>query len=96
LNAVYRPIALDEAAEAKAWHRQFDKGDDFLDDLDRAIQLALEFPEIGRRANKRGTRRVLLSRFPYALFYRVRGDTMEILAVYHTSRDPKKLRGRLR
>ena len=29
-----------------------------------------------------------LSRFPYAIYYRVLADRIRVLAVYHTARDP--------
>jgi plasmid stabilization system protein ParE len=29
-----------------------------------------------------------LNRFPYAVYYRVLADSIRVLAVYHTSRDP--------
>jgi toxin ParE1/3/4 len=34
-------------------------------------------------------RRVLLKRFPYAVFYHVDDNQITIIAVYHTSRDPR-------
>ncbi len=36
-------------------------------------------------------RRVRLKRFPYALFYRVTGDTVAVIACLHHRRDPKRL-----
>jgi plasmid stabilization system protein ParE len=35
-----------------------------------------------------GVRRIVLARFPYSLFYRVRPEAIEILAVFHHRRDP--------
>jgi plasmid stabilization system protein ParE len=35
-----------------------------------------------------GIREGLLTRFPYAVYYRVLADRIRVLAVYHTSRDP--------
>jgi toxin ParE1/3/4 len=40
-------------------------------------------------------RRVLLRRFPYALFYEVHGSDIVVLACLHTARDPKIWRERL-
>ena len=94
---MFRPIALEEAIEAKAWYRaQAGLGDVFADDLEHALDLVIEYPGIGLTVSSRGARRVLLRRFPYALFYVIRRDALVVLAVFHVSRDPKRLRGRLK
>lgn len=36
-----------------------------------------------------GLRRAVLLDFPYSLFYRVKPDMREILAVFHHRRDPR-------
>ena len=40
-------------------------------------------------------RRSLVERFPYGFFYRVVGDDIEVIAVYHHSRDPVGWRSRV-
>jgi toxin ParE1/3/4 len=37
-----------------------------------------------------GIPRTLLPRFPYGVFYTVRGDLVHILAVVHTARNPRR------
>jgi toxin ParE1/3/4 len=37
-----------------------------------------------------GVRRALLPRFPFGLFYVVRGNLVHILAVLHDARNPKR------
>ncbi len=37
-------------------------------------------------------RRVLVSRFPFGVFYSIESDTVIVHAVYHRSRDPNRLR----
>jgi toxin ParE1/3/4 len=44
----------------------------------------------------RKVRRVMLRDFPYALFYVVTGEDVNVIACFHTSRDPKRWQGRLR
>jgi toxin ParE1/3/4 len=47
------------------------------------------WPESMRRSKERPDVRVApLGRFPYRIFYRVRGDSIEILHVHHTAREP--------
>jgi len=42
------------------------------------------YPVIGRRL-----RRALTSRFPFAIFYILDGDTVRVFGVLHTSRSPR-------
>ena len=63
--------------------------DRFGADLDHALTMIAAFPESGSPLH-REVRRVLLRRFPYAVFYRLTGPRIEVLAVLHTSRDPER------
>jgi plasmid stabilization system protein ParE len=40
-------------------------------------------------------RRALLRRFPYAVFFRVTKERVEVTACFHTSRDPRRWRTRV-
>lgn len=62
----------------------------FIDAVDQAVQMVSAQPKIGPEYRK-GTRRVLVKRFPIALFYRIETHEVLILVVWHTSRDPKTL-----
>jgi toxin ParE1/3/4 len=47
------------------------------------------WPESMRRSKQQPDVRVApLGSFPYKIFYRVRGETIEILRIYHTAREP--------
>jgi toxin ParE1/3/4 len=54
----------------------------------RLLQFPRGAPEVAERA---GVRVVAFVDFPYRLFYRVNGETIEVLAVRHTSRRPPRL-----
>jgi toxin ParE1/3/4 len=58
----------------------------FLDDVQDTIDVArarpMSFAEV-----RRGIRRVMCSRFPYYVYFEVLSVQIDILAVYHTSRD---------
>jgi toxin ParE1/3/4 len=48
-----------------------------------------QWPESSRRAASRPDVRVApLGRYPYRIFYRVSGDTVEILHIHHAARQP--------
>jgi plasmid stabilization system protein ParE len=66
----------------------------FDDDLAKAFLLLSAQPNVGAPvSNVRapGVRRLHLARIRYHLYYRVRGDQVEVLALWHTSRgaDPR-------
>jgi plasmid stabilization system protein ParE len=56
--------------------------------LKRLEQVPLLYPEVVS-----GVRRTLLPRFPYGVFYVIRGDLVHILAVIHNVRSPKRWPG---
>jgi len=53
--------------------------------IDSAAMLAAH-PQMGRPGRVPGTRELVVTRFPYLLPYRVRGQAVEILRVFHTAR----------
>ena len=53
--------------------------------LEAVVQLA-EQPGLGRPGRVSGTRELIVSKTRYLVPYRVHGDTVEILRVFHTSR----------
>jgi plasmid stabilization system protein ParE len=61
----------------------------FREELSRAFDLITEQPEIAPiapEAEASGVRRFNLSRIRYHLYYRRRGDAVEVLALWHSSR----------
>jgi len=67
---------------------------DSLDAADRTIArirhsagMLADHPMLGRRGRLDGARELIVPGLPYILIYRILGDTVEILRVYHTSRD---------
>ena len=51
-----------------------------------AVEQLTEHPGAGRPGRVPGTRELVVRNTRYILPYRVRGDTVEILRVFHTSR----------
>jgi plasmid stabilization system protein ParE len=59
------------------------------EELAEAFALLFSQPAIGApalNAKTRGVRRVHLARVHYYLYYRVRGELIDVLALWHTSR----------
>lgn len=59
----------------------------------RAVNLLGKNPAMGRAGRVAGTRELVVAGTPYILPYRVRGEAVEILRVFHAARKwPEKLR----
>lgn len=87
---VFRPEAEDEVLEAREWYetRRSGLGTEFAQAIDETISRIVEHPLSYQRAHK-DTRRAVLSRFPYVLYYRLAGEDIVVLAVHgrqHQSR----------
>lgn len=98
-----RPVVLPEAEteiqEAMRWyeHRRPGLGEEFFGTVERAMQRAAEAPLRWRTwPDETRFRRVVAGRFPYLLFYGVRGDTIEVVAIAHAKREPGYWRERVR
>lgn len=51
-----------------------------------AVKQLEEFPGIGRPGRIAGTRELVVDGLPFIVPYRLRGETIEILRVYHAAR----------
>lgn len=87
--------ALAEAEEARAYYAAIDPslGDQFAAAMDSAIERIVADPKLWSPYTAR-TRRYVLTRFPYAVIYRVRAKVLRVLAVSHQSRRPGYWRSR--
>jgi plasmid stabilization system protein ParE len=91
-----QPAAATDAAEAAGWYeaQRPELGIEFVLELDAAIERAAQSPEAYARQH-RDARRVLLRRFPYAVYFVLEGGVVEIFAVLHQHRAPGRWQSRL-
>jgi toxin ParE1/3/4 len=54
--------------------------------LDKAFALIAEMPSVGRLTPRRRTREWVVPGLPCLVIYRIEGDTIDIVRVWHTSR----------
>jgi toxin ParE1/3/4 len=54
--------------------------------IQRAVAQLSEFPNMGRSGRVEGTRELAISSTPYFVVYRIKGKTVQILRVLHSSR----------
>lgn len=97
LRRVVLPEAEEELRAALAWYedRQPGLGLELLGAVEAAMEQAVSSPlrwpiwELDARF-----RRVIVQRFPYLLFYELRHDAIEFVAVAHGRREPGYWLGR--
>lgn len=90
LAVLLRPEAEADLLEARAWYaeREAHLGERFAGELEATIGRIVERPALFPRVHDE-TRRAVLHRFPYAVYYRQAGDTIVVLAV-HGRQDPQR------
>ena len=69
-------------------------GFEFLEELRAAYHRILDHPR-GYQDLRSGIRRALTRRFPYAIYFSVEGETIVIVAVLSTARDPAEWQRRI-
>ena len=89
MRYIYRPAAAADINRAYARYEKERKGlgEEFLAEVNATAKLVRERPE-AYPVIVRQTRRALIHRFPYGLFYRILDDTIVFVACFHTSRNP--------
>lgn len=87
---VFRLQAEAEALDARRWYeaRRAGLGEEFGAEVDAAVARIVEHPFAFPRVRGE-TRRTVLTRFPYALYFRIADDNIVVLAV-HGRQDPSR------
>ncbi|MBS1816644.1 MAG: type II toxin-antitoxin system RelE/ParE family toxin [Acidobacteria bacterium] len=95
MTVEFHPAAFTEAEEAQAWYleRSVLAASAFLQELSRAIQQIRQAPHRYAVAEA-GTRKILIARFPFTIYYRHTSNVLTIVAVAHQKRRPGYWRNR--
>ena len=92
----FTPEADLELTEAREWysHQRDDLDLEFMQCIDNALSRVVSnpllFPIVYREL-----RRVVVSRFPFAIFYEVSSNEIQVVAVFHSRRDPETWKSRV-
>lgn len=93
---VVRPAAEADIVDAALWyeHRASGLGSEFL----RAVDVSLA--EVARMPERfpvvyRGSRRALLRRFPYAVYFVASPEIVSVVACMHARREPRRWEDRV-
>lgn len=95
MQVTHHPEAGAELIEAARYYERNVQtlGTQFLDEVERTVAQILAAPNRWPIVET-DIRRCLISRFPYAIYYRVLPDELRILAFKHHSRHPDYWRTR--
>ena len=90
LPVVYRRKVGRDLAGGFGYYEEQNEGlgERFLAAVDSAFDAIENYPEMFSRVHGE-VRRAVLSKFPYAVFFRVEAKRVVVLTVLHTARDPK-------
>jgi plasmid stabilization system protein ParE len=93
----FTPEADAELAEARQWYaRQREDLDfEFMECIDEALSRVVREPNLYPIVY-RNLRRAVVRRFPFAVFYEITTDEIQVIAVFHSRRDPEEWQSRLR
>ena len=93
----FSSLALREIGEAQEWYgiQSPGLGEEFIAATELQIRRLEQAPLLYAEVIA-GVRRAFLPRFPFGLFYAVRGDLVHVLALLHDARNPKRWPKKLR
>ena len=91
----FQPDAETDVADAAAWYENQRKGlgAEFLDEILSTCDVLSENAELFPVVH-RNTRRAVIKKFPFGIYYRAENDFVSIIAVMHGSRDPNNWKDR--
>ena len=92
-KVLLRTRAEADLKQARDWYeeRQAGLGEDFIDAAGAAMA-QLETAAERHPEYYRGFRRLLFTRFPYKVFYRLEGESVIVFRVLHARQDHSRLR----
>ena len=95
LKVYLRPEAETDIEEAAIWYEEQRQGlgQEFLDDVLSLCETISENPAIYPVVHRR-TRRSLIRRFPFGVYFRIEDKQVIVVAVIHGSRHPRRWRQR--
>ena len=90
LNFFTRPLAQQDIQEIVDYYDQINPkfADSFLTELEQCYDKIKQIPE-GHQKRLGNIRATFLKNFPIGVYYKIYGKKITVIAVLHTSRNPK-------
>lgn len=91
LRVCLRPEAQTDIESAAAWYDRQRRGlgEEFLDEVLNVCKTLSEHPKMYPVIHKR-TRRAVIRRFPFGIYFLVEEECIVVIAIMHSSRHPKQ------
>ena len=91
MQIVVRPAAAADIDEAFLWYegQHPSLGHEFLAAAQTLIDAVAQYP-LRYPVARRNTRRALLRRFPYAIYFRIYDEAIVVVACMHGRRNPRR------
>ena len=95
LEVRLRPEAEEDLADAAAWYEEQRQGlgHEFLDEVLTMLSSIAETPLMYPNVH-RNTRRAVIHRFPFSVYFQVENATIVVIAIMHGSRNPRRWKSR--
>jgi plasmid stabilization system protein ParE len=92
----FTPEADADLAEARQWyaHQRENLDIEFMARIDDALSRIVRNPNLYPIVH-RTLRRAVVRRFPFAVFYEAAVDEIQVIAVFHSRRDPERWKARV-
>lgn len=89
-----RKKALDDVCRIRTWYRKIDPvlEDRFVRSLNDGFD-RIETNPFGYQVVYRNTRRIILDKFPYSVFFLIQDASVIVLAIIHHKRNPELTQG---
>jgi toxin ParE1/3/4 len=86
VNIVWSPRAIEHLAHLRAYIARDNPkaANRVANALLEAVERLAKLPSLGRPGRVAGTRELIVPGTPYVIPYRLRGDRLEVVAVFHT------------
>ena len=94
MNIVWSPRAIEHLTHLRGYIAQDNPkaANRIAAALMDAVERLAELPNLGRPGRVAGTRELVVTGTPYVIPYRVRGDRLEVIAIFHGRQKwPKRL-----
>jgi len=87
---IINPFAELDLQTTKEWYDLQREGlsDELITEIDKTLNRIKENP-LQFRYIKKKIRMAIINRFPFGIFYYVKGEVINVFAIFHFSRNPK-------
>ena len=91
------PAAIEDMQQAYDWYelQQAGLGGEFVAAINSTLDQVVIAPERFAKVNRRA-REAIVKQFPFALYFIPTSSSIDVISVFHASRDPHEWRKRLR